>query len=98
MLNKERACIDRARGGGRPSTFFAQRLVFVLWSACFLAHAGSPGKAAADGAPDSEMLEVQLLSPRPNTWPDFCVDHHGNVEVDVRLLVSDFAPSRCSHR
>ena len=84
-----------AGGRGRPSTFFDQRLAVVLWSACFLAHAGT---AAADGAPDSEMLGVQLLIPRPNTMPDFCVDHHGNVEVDVRLLVSDFAPSRCSHR
>jgi len=78
MLHCERVAIDRARGEGRPSTFIAQRLAVVLWSACLLAH--------CRGAPDS--LGVQLLSPRPNTWPDFCVDQHGNVEVDVRLLVS----------
>ena len=88
MLHRQQTCVDCARGGGRPPTLFAQRLAVVLWSACFLAHAGSPGTAAADVAPDIEMLGVQLLSPRPNTWPDFCVDQHRNVELDVRLLVS----------
>ena len=62
----------------------------LLWSACVLALVSTAGtdappdaaeecwRKACQSAPEGEgMVGVELLEPRLNTWPEFCVDSDG---------------------